>query len=66
MISRSPGSSDKRVWSAVRIAVEGLEDPSRAQRCLGLFEDFCVVTASVKQGIPVSVEVVDDKGNKLA
>jgi uncharacterized OsmC-like protein len=50
----------------VRIAVEGLEDPSRAQRCLGLFEDFCVVTASVKQGIPVSVEVVDDKGNKLA
>ncbi len=50
----------------VRIAVEGLEDPSRAKRCLGLFEDFCVLTASVKQGVPVSVEVVDESGNKLA
>ena len=50
----------------VRITVEGLEDPSRAERCLGLFEDFCVVTASVKQGIPVDVEVVDGMGNKLA
>jgi uncharacterized OsmC-like protein len=50
----------------VQIRVEGLEDRSRAQRCLGLFEDFCVVTASVKQGIPVNVEVVDEKGTKLA
>lgn len=50
----------------VSITVEGLEDPSRAERCLGLFEDFCVVTASVKQGIPVNVEVVDESGNKLA
>jgi len=50
----------------VRIAVEGLADPSRAQRCLELFEDFCVVTASVKQGVPVQVEVVDESGNKLA
>lgn len=31
--------------------------PGRLQRCLGMFEDFCVVTASVRQGIPVSVRV---------
>ena len=50
----------------VRITVEGLEDRSRAERCLGLFEDVCVVTASETQGIPDNVEVVDESGNKLA
>jgi uncharacterized OsmC-like protein len=29
----------------------------RMGRCLELFEDFCIVTASVKQGIDVTVEV---------
>ena len=32
------------------------------ERCLGQFEDFCVVTQSVRQGIPVTVEVVDAAG----
>lgn len=31
-------------------------DPSLA-RCLGTFEDFCIVTQSVRQGIEVSVQV---------
>jgi hypothetical protein len=26
-------------------------------RCLGLFEDFCIVTESVRQGVRVDVEV---------
>lgn len=33
-------------------------DRARMQRCLDLFEDFCVVTASVRAGIPVEVEVL--------
>lgn len=46
----------------VRIELpEGLE-PDAIGRCLGLFEDFCIVTASVRQGIPVNVEVVDAAG----
>lgn len=32
-------------------------DEPRMQRCLELFEDFCVVTESVRQGIPVVVGV---------
>ncbi|MDE3206464.1 MAG: OsmC family protein [Acidobacteriota bacterium] len=32
-------------------------DRPRMSRCLSLFEDFCVVTASVRDGIDVAVEV---------
>jgi uncharacterized OsmC-like protein len=32
-------------------------DEHKMQRCLGMFEDFCVVTQSVRKGIDVSVKV---------
>lgn len=38
-----------------QIAEEG--EKEKAMRCLGLFEDYCVVTQSVRQGIPVEVSV---------
>lgn len=31
------------------------EAAGRLERCAGLFEDFCVVTESVRKGIPVAV-----------
>ncbi len=31
-------------------------------RCAGQFEDFCIVTSSIRQGIPVAVRVVDGAG----
>lgn len=34
-------------------------------RVLGQFEDFCTVTASVRQAIPVEVEVYDREGARL-
>ncbi len=50
----------------VRIEVaDALRESSRLKRCLGLFEDFCVVTASVRQGIPVTVDVTDEGGATL-
>ncbi|HEU4973635.1 MAG TPA: OsmC family protein [Baekduia sp.] len=37
--------------------VVGAEDQPRMRRCLELFEDFCVVTQSVRAGIDVAVTV---------
>lgn len=47
----------------IRLPVAGGE--SAVRRCLGLFEDFCIVTESVRSGIPVQVEVVDGEGRAL-
>ena len=33
------------------------EDTPRLGRCENLFEDFCIVTQSVRRGIPVNVTV---------
>ena len=35
------------------------------ERCMAQFEDFCVVTESIRHGIPVSVEVVDAAGRTV-
>ena len=47
----------------------GLSQPAQElahlERCLEQFEDFCVVTQSIRRGIPVSVRVVDGEGRVL-
>ena len=40
-------------------------DRSRLARCFSLFEDYCVVTQAVRDGIPVGVRVLDDDGTVL-
>ena len=37
----------------------------RFARCKDLFEDFCVVSASIREGIPLRVTVRDTAGNVL-
>ena len=41
------------------------EGRDRLGRCLNLFEDYCVVTQSMRGGIDVSVEVQDEKGEVI-
>jgi organic hydroperoxide reductase OsmC/OhrA len=33
------------------------EDKNRSERCLQIFQDYCIVTESVRKGIPVEVNV---------
>jgi len=41
---------------------ERFGDMPHQERCLEQFEDFCVVTESIRAGIPVTVNVVDAEG----
>jgi uncharacterized OsmC-like protein len=41
-------------------------DKARQDRCERLFEDFCVVTESVRRGIPVNVKIVEPVGQQAA
>jgi uncharacterized OsmC-like protein len=45
---------------------EKLGELPHQQRCLEQFEDFCVVTESIRRGIPVTVTVVDAAGAVVA
>jgi uncharacterized OsmC-like protein len=38
-------------------------DQDRMQRCLDLFADFCTVSASVRRGIPIHVDVTPSAGS---
>lgn len=50
----------------VRLTVNGeLEQAAKMKRCLELFEDYCIATASLREGFPVDVEVVAEGGESL-
>jgi uncharacterized OsmC-like protein len=52
--------------SHVQINIDLDKEPQpKINHCIKLFEDFCVVTASVRRGIDVSVEVLDQDGEQL-
>jgi organic hydroperoxide reductase OsmC/OhrA len=50
----------------VRLIVsDELTQSKRFERCKTLFEDFCVVSASIREGIPIKVSVLDQSGAVL-
>ena len=46
------------------IATEG-DEPKRIGKCLSKFEDYCVVTGSIREGIEVQVSVKDIEEKEL-
>src|SRR3546814_3321740 len=65
-----PQRNEKGRWriptAAVTLHLPGHDADYRAlDRVLAQFEDFCVVTQSVRQGIDVAVTVVDGDGRVL-
>ena len=53
-----------RIEPLVRMATGA--DAKRLQRCLEMYEDYCIVTESMRQGVPVEAQVylVDAEGNE--
>jgi len=47
------------------IVGDELSASKRFERCKALFEDFCVVSASIREGIPIKVSVQDEAGEVL-
>jgi len=47
------------------IVADVVKESPRFARCKDLFEDFCVVSASIRQGIPMRVTVLDQAGSVL-
>ena len=50
----------------VTMEVEDAATLEHLPKALAQFEDFCIVTQSIRQGIPVEVEVKDQNGKTLA
>jgi hypothetical protein len=42
-----------------------LAQSPRFNRCKDLFEDFCVVSASIREGVPIKVQVANQQGEIL-
>ncbi len=58
-------------WRVGSLAVtlklaEMMRSSPALEECLAQFEDFCIVTESVRQGVPVVVRVIDRNGHALA
>ena len=54
--------NDEGRWRIAEIDVEispevGEGYDPQYRRCLGLFEDFCIISKSIEQGIPINVKV---------
>jgi uncharacterized OsmC-like protein len=49
----------------VRMQLDDTQVLEHLPKALEQFEDFCIVTQSIRKGIPVDVEVVDQNGRAL-
>ena len=72
--ARATGRMERNERGRFRIAgidvdislAERFGDMPHQERCLEQFEDFCIVTQSIRAGIPVNVRVLDVEGKEVA
>jgi uncharacterized OsmC-like protein len=62
-VSPTVGRNEEGRWRIQHVAVKvhikmAEDDMKRYQRCVEIFENYCIVTSSVRQGIPVDVEIL--------
>ncbi|MFX0168408.1 MAG: OsmC family protein [Candidatus Hodarchaeota archaeon] len=62
-VSPTVGRNAEGRWRVQHINVKlflkmSEDDPKRFDRCVEIFENYCIVTSSVRQGIPIDVEVI--------
>ncbi len=50
---------------AVRIIVAVDGEAAKLERCARMFEDYCIVTATVRRAFPIDVQVVDPDGHEI-
>jgi uncharacterized OsmC-like protein len=65
VIAQTKRNQDGR-WRVAQLDVKIIfqapeSDEPRVKRCLEIFENYCIVTSSVRQGIPVKVEVIQEE-----
>lgn len=51
------GANHPSLSTSNRWTVMNSKEEARFLHCVDLFEDFCVVTASVRRGVPITVTV---------
>jgi len=49
----------------VQIALEADAEATKLERCARMFEDYCIVTATVRRAFPVDVRIVDPAGREI-
>ena len=50
----------------IKVEIDEAEEArNRIEKCLEIFEDFCIVTQSVRHGINVQVDVLDQHDRKI-
>lgn len=64
-IARNEAGRLRVTGGMVRIQLDSDGDRSKLERCFGMFEDYCIVTATVRRAFPVSVEIVDALGRAI-
>ena len=64
-IDRNDRGRLRIVRGRVRIELDAEAEDAKLQRCGGMFEDYCIVTATVRQAFPIEVVVVDPRGREI-